>query len=80
MALFLQSNTFSANNIRGFGFGSVPNSHHGILVYLVSAPVMFTYVRADCPCFGVSWQVAGGNTASKPLSRILFHNTHHNRG
>jgi len=33
-------------NIRGFGFGSV--SVTALLVYLV--PIIFTYLRADCPC------------------------------
>jgi len=36
-------------NIRGFGFGSVPVI--ALLVYLFQlVPVIFTYLRADCPC------------------------------
>ena len=36
-------------NIRGFGFGSVPDT--ALLVYLFQlVPVIFTYLRADCPC------------------------------
>jgi len=36
-------------NIRDFGFGSVPNI--ALLVYLFQlVPVIFTYLRADCPC------------------------------
>ena len=36
-------------NIRGFGFGSVPVT--ALLVYLFQlVPVIFTYLRADCPC------------------------------
>jgi len=36
-------------NIRSFGFGSVPGT--ALLVYLFQlVPVIFTYLRADCPC------------------------------
>ena len=47
VALFLQSNTISANI--GFGFGSVPVT--ALLFYsFQSVPVIFTYLRVDCPC------------------------------
>jgi len=46
VALFLPSRQ---TNIRGFGFGSVPVA--ALLLYLFQlVPVIFTYLRADCPC------------------------------
>jgi len=45
VTLFLQSNSISAN----WCFGSVPIT--ALLVYLFQfVPVIFTYLRADCPC------------------------------
>jgi len=51
VVLFLQSTVTPSRqtNICGFGFGSVPVT--SLLVYLCQlVTVIFTYLRADCPC------------------------------
>ena len=48
MALFYGVTASRQTNIRGFSFGSVPIT--ALLVYLFQlVPVIFTYLRADCP-------------------------------
>jgi len=46
---FYKVTAYRQSNILGFGFGSVPVT--ALLVYLFQLiPVIFTYLRADCPC------------------------------